>query len=257
MQLRSQFAIGSFQIRVNWLVAACVLMTVAAFMRLGIWQLDRAAEKIGAQQALETESRINAEAIEDIPPGHLHAANPELQNRHVALLGEYENDRSILLLAEFFEGQIGYGVVTPFRLESNSQLVLVHRGWTTGILPADTPPDLRSVSGAVEATAQIYVAPSNLRIIPSQIDATVWPLRMRSLEIDVISEILDEPLFPFEVRLTANQPGTLVRHWPAVNADVNQNLSYATQWFSFAIAIIFVSLLTSSNLWSLIRGPKA
>lgn len=256
MQLRSEYTIVSFHIRVNWLVVACVLMTVAAFILLGIWQLDRAAEKVAAQQALEMESRDNAAPIEDIPAGHLHLANPELQNRHVALRGEFVNDRTILLLAEFFDGQIGYGVVTPFRLRSNNQLILVSRGWTTGILPPDTAPDLRPFSGAVEISAQIHVPAANARIIPSQIDATVWPLRMRSLEIDVISEILDEPLFPFEVRLTANQPGALVRHWPAVYANINKNLSYAIQWFSLAIIIIFSSLLASSNLWQLIRGPR-
>jgi cytochrome oxidase assembly protein ShyY1 len=79
---------------------------------------------------------------------------------------------------------------------------------------------------------------------------------MRSLEIDVISEILGEPIFPFEVRITANQSGTLTRHWPAVNPDVNQNLSYAIQWFTFALIIIFAALLASSNLWALLRGPN-
>ena len=88
-----------------------------------------------------------------------------------------------------------------------------------------------------------------------QIDAGVWPLRLRSLEIDVISEILGEPLFPFEVRLTVDQPGALVRHWPAVNADINQNLFYAFQWFIFSLLVIFVALLGSSNLWPLLRGP--
>jgi cytochrome oxidase assembly protein ShyY1 len=63
-------------------------------------------------------------------------------------------------------------------------------------------------------------------------------------------------LFPFEVRLTDDQAGTLVRHWPAVNADVNQNLSYAVQWFSFGLIVIFIAVLASSNLWVLIRGPK-
>ena len=130
------------------------------------------------------------------------------------------------------------------------------RGWTTGILPPDTPPRLRSVAGQVEVTAQVFIPAEGARVIPSQIDASIWPLRMRSLEIDVISEILDEPLFPFEVRLTDDQAGTLVRHWPAVNADVNQNLSYAVQWFSFGLIVIFIAVLASSNLWVLIRGPK-
>lgn len=256
MQLRAEFSLRSFHIRVNWLVALCVIITVAAFARLGVWQLQRAAEKVEVQQALEVELRDHAGAIEDIPAGHLHRANPELQNRHVTLRGEFVNDRTILLLAEFFEGLIGYGVVTPFRLSSNDQLVLISRGWTSGILPPDTPPYLRPVSGRMEISAQIFVPAANARIISSQIDATVWPLRMRSLEIDVIAEILGEPLFPFEVRLTADQPGALVRHWPAVYADVNQNLSYAVQWFSFSLIVLLISVLASSNLWALLRGPK-
>lgn len=256
MKLRSEHSIGIFHIRINWLFAVCVLMTVSAFARLGLWQLDRAAEKVEAQTALVIESSLNAAPIESIPTGHLHRANPELQNRHVSMKGEFVNERSILLLAEFFQGMIGFGVVTPFRLESNGQLILVNRGWTTGILPPDTPPNLRPVSGPMEITGQIYVPPENARVLASQIDASVWPLRMRSLEIDVLTDIIGEPLFPFEIRLTEEQDGVLVRHWPAVNADVNQNLSYAVQWFSFALLVLFVSLLASSNLWALLRGSK-
>jgi cytochrome oxidase assembly protein ShyY1 len=91
-------------------------------------------------------------------------------------------------------------------------------------------------------------------VIASQIDASQWPLRIRSLEIDVISEILGEPVFPFQVRIIADQPGTLTRHWPAVQPDINQNLSYAIQWFSFGLMVLFVALLASSNLWQLLKG---
>ena len=256
MKLRSKHSIGIFHIRINWIFAACVFITATAFARLGLWQLDRAAEKIEAQAALVIESSLNAAPIESIPTWDLHRANPELQNRHVSMKGEFVNDRSILLLAEFFQGMIGYGVVTPFRLESNSQLILVSRGWTTGILPPDTPPNLRPVSGQMEITGQIYVPPENARVLSSQIDASVWPLQMRSLEFGVITDIIGEPLFPFEVRLTEEQDGVLVRHWPAVNADVNQNLSYSVQWFSLGLLVLFASLLASSNLWTLLRGSK-
>lgn len=257
MQFHSEFKIRAFHIRVNWLVAVCVLITCAAFLRLSLWQLDRAAEKVEAQQALELHSRNNAEALEDIPVGHLHPSNSELINRHVSLKGEFVNQRTILLLGEFFDGQIGYGVVTPFRLSSNNQLVLVHRGWTTGVLPADTPPNLRAYEGSVELTAQIYVPPEKARVEAGQTDANVWPLRIRRLDFDLVTDALGEPVFPFEVRVTAQQPGGLVRHWPAVHYDVNQNLSYAVQWFALALLVLFASVLTSSNLWSLIRSTES
>ena len=254
MQLSAQYSIGSFAIRWNWLIAACVIITTLALGRLGVWQLDRAAEKVAEQQALLLEQKDNATPIEDIPQGHLHRANPDLPNRHVALDGHYENERTILLVAEFFDSQIGYGVVTPFRLQSTGDLVLVHRGWTSGILPPDTPPATRPVDGPVTINAQIHVPPENARVIPSEINASEWPLQMRSLELDVIAELLGEPVFPFEVRLTENQGGVLVRHWPAVQVDVNQHLFYAMQWFLFASIVAIAGLLASSNLWTLLKG---
>tara|TARA_Y100001978_G_C23602901_1_gene389667 strand:+ start:161 stop:961 length:801 start_codon:yes stop_codon:yes gene_type:complete len=254
MEIRKNYAFGSFRINVNWPVAACVLITAASFMRLGLWQLDRAAEKVAAQNELLAELQENAEPIESIPLGHLHPANPELQNRHVRLTGEYWNDRTVLLLAEFFESQIGYGVVTPLRLSSNNQLVLVHRGWTTGILPPDTPPFTRPVHGPVDIDGQIFVPSGNARAIENRIDASQWPVQMRELDIEALAKILGESIFPFEVRIVANQAGTLTRHWPAVQPEINQNLSYAIQWFSFGLAVIFIALLASSNLWMLLKG---
>jgi surfeit locus 1 family protein len=256
MQLRQTFSLGAFNIKINWFIAACVLMTALTFARLGLWQLDRAAAKVESQRDLEASLSDSAGAIEDIPTGHLHPSNPELQNRHVLLTGNYLNERSILVVAEFFEGIIGYGVVTPLRLKSNGELVLVHRGWTTAILPAGQAPDLRGVEGEVQINAQIYVPDGKNRVIDSEIDPSVWPLRVRTLELDIISQILGEPLFPFEVRLTEDQAGTLVRHWPAVNVNVNQNLSYSLQWFSLGLLVIFVALLGSSNLWAILKGTE-
>ena len=108
----------------------------------------------------------------------------------------------------------------------------------------------------MQLTAQIYVPPADAKIIASDIDATSWPIFMRDLEFDVISQLLGEEVFPFELRLTADQPSVLIRNWPAVSADVNQNLSYALQWFSIALIVIFASLFASSNLWALLRGPE-
>ncbi|MAV32284.1 MAG: hypothetical protein CMQ02_02515 [Gammaproteobacteria bacterium] len=249
------YKLGYFEIKINWIIATCVLLTSAGLGRLGLWQLDRAGDQYEQQRLLEAESSQNAEPIESIPLGHLHRANPDIRNRHVLLQGKYINDKTILLPGEFFDGQIGYGVVTPLRLASDNSLVLVNRGWTTGILPADTPPRLLPYTDDATLTAQIHVPPENARVIPSDIDPNTWPLRLRTLELGLIEQLLGEKIFPFEVRVTKDQPGTLVRHWPAVNPDVNQNLSYAVQWFAFSLIVLLGSVLFSSNLWAILKGP--
>ncbi len=253
MGIRREIHLGKLQVRINWLVLVCVCFAVLGLGRLGVWQLDRAAEKVAEQEALNARLQDNAPALESIPDGQLNRLNPQLQNLHVSLKGEYLNDKTILIPGEFFDSQIGYGVITPFRLASNDELVLVSRGWTTGILPPDTPPYLNPVDGPVEVTGQIHVRPENARVFSSEVDPSSWPLRMRTLEFDVVSQILGEPIFPFEVRLTADQAGTLVRHWPAVNINVNQNLFYAVQWFMFALIVLIIALFASSNLWKLMR----
>lgn len=259
MRLTREFSIGAFHIRVNWIILAAVLMSMAGLLRLSWWQLERAGEKVDAQRELEAQLSLTAPPIEEIQRGHLHPANPELPNRHVTLTGEYENDRSILVLAEFFDGQIGYGVVTPFRVAATGQLVLVERGWISGIGVDAENLDLRPVEGPLSTSAQIYVPPDDARVLPSEIDPQNWPLRVRGLEPEVLADVFGEELFPFSVRLTEEQPGVFVRHWPAVSADTagyTQNLSYALQWFAAAFAVLVISLLASSNLWSLFRDSN-
>jgi cytochrome oxidase assembly protein ShyY1 len=33
-------------------------------------------------------------------------------------------------------------------------------------------------------------------------------------------------------------------------------LSYALQWFCLSLIVVFASLLASSNLWALLKGPE-
>ena len=257
MNSSTLWTLGPLQIRINWLILACVLFTLFGFIRLGIWQLDRAGEKLAAQEAVEQEQLQSPRSLAEIdPPRSPEVALEELQNLHVALQGEYLNQRTVLVLAQFFDGQIGFEVVTPFRQANGGQLVLVSRGWTSGILPPNTPPRLQPVDGFQELTAQIHVPDPDRPILPSQIDASAWPLRVRSIELDVLENLLGEQLFPYVLRLTEDQPGMLVRHWPESNADIDTHLSYALQWFTFAVMVALAALLASSNLLSLLRDPE-
>ena len=48
MELRKNYTFGSFRIRINWLLAACVVITAATFMRLGLWQLWQLRWRMGS-----------------------------------------------------------------------------------------------------------------------------------------------------------------------------------------------------------------
>ncbi len=245
--------IGPLTVRFNWLVFACVLLTAITFIRLGFWQLSRAEEKMLAQQEYAQRQQQNALSVESISSSDLQAGGAVLSDLHVSLFGEYLNEQTILVQAQFFDGQIGYEVVTPFKLQSDPRLVLVSRGWTTGILPSNTAPSTRPVAGTQTLTAQIHIPDSSDYVISSTIDSSQWPLRIRSMQVSVLQALFDAPLFPYVVRLTEGQPGVLVRHWPVTNVNINSNLSYALQWFTFAVIVLIASLLASSNTITLLR----
>ena len=245
MQLTSEFKFGSVQFGINWFVLAGVVLVAASFIRLGIWQLDRASEKMALQTAMQQEQQKETINIEDIDL----ARDGAIPNLHVTLSGEYINEKSFLLVPQSYNGQLGFGVITPFRLQNSNRIVLVDRGWIT--VASGSQLNFGLVVGARQLTAQIHLRSSSPGL-DERPDASAWPVQIRRLDVDVISEILGEDLFPYPVRLNEDQPGVLIRHWTAVTANSNANISYAIQWFVFAAALIIASLLASSNIVSVL-----
>ena len=237
-------------IRVNWFVVAGIVLTAMGLIRLGIWQLDRASEKMALQAAMQQEQQKEAINIEDI----IITRDGTIPNLHVTLAGEYINDKSFLLVPQSYNGQLGFGVITPFRLQNSNRIVLVDRGWIT--VASGAKLNFGLVVGARQLTAQIHLQSSSPGV-DERPDASSWPVQIRRLDVDVISEILGEDIFPYPVRLNEDQPGVLIRHWTAVTANSNANISYAIQWFVFASAIVIVSLFTSSNIVSVLRKKEA
>lgn len=256
MQIRSEMNIGPVVFRLNWVIVIFVLLTFGAFVRLGFWQLNRAGEKLALQEELQVESVKDAIAIENVEPQALQNRSNELHNLHVTLTGHYLNERSILLVSKFYNGDGGYEVVTPFRLSGTGQLVLVNRGWTLLKPISKVQFNLPSVPGLQHLAAQIKVPDRKIPGFSTQMNTGSWPIQMRGLNMEVVADLLEEDLFPFVVHLTEQQPGVLIRNWPAVAINININLGYALQWFCFALVLLVVSILASTNILSLLREAR-
>ncbi len=63
MNLSKEFQFAVFHIRINWLIAACVVITAVTLGRLGLRQLDRAAEQVEAQRELMADLEDNARPL--------------------------------------------------------------------------------------------------------------------------------------------------------------------------------------------------
>src|SRR6187397_3863 len=126
----------------GWLAT---LAAVALGTRLGVWQLDRADQKIALQASLEARSREPALDASSLARSPLAA---EAQHhRRVDLRGRWLADRTVFLDNRQMEGKVGFFVVTPLALVPGSGVVLVQRGWAPRnftareALPALTTPE--------------------------------------------------------------------------------------------------------------------
>lgn len=215
------------------LLAALAGIALAA--RLGLWQLDRAHQKIALQESLVARGR------EPVLDGAALARSPlaaQAQfHRRVGLRGRWIAERTIFLDNRQMDGKVGFYVVTPLALTPGSGVVLVQRGWAardftvrTALPPIATPEGVVAVEG--------IVAPAPSRLFEFA-DAASGPIR-QNLDIASFARETGLDLLPLSV-VAEDVPGApadgLLRHWPAPAADVQKHYGYAAQWFAIAIGI--------------------
>lgn len=256
--MRTTLNFGPLVLRIHWAKALAVLLVIAGLTRLGIWQLDRAQQKIDQQLAFLAAGERAPVPLDEVPVAGLQFDALQNQNKRVVLTGHYLNDRNIYLVYQAYEDQIGWEIITPFEVDGDGQLALVSRGWSgIGEVEALTSA-LPAINGTVTVEGQLYVPTAEQAGQPGEALTATWPRVQRHLNTAELEALFDKPLFPYVVRLAEKQPGVLVRHWPLVLVDSGRNFSYALQWFAMAIAVTLASVFLASNagqLWKARRAP--
>ena len=229
-------------LRGSWLARhAFALIIFVTMIGLGIWQLDRLAQRRAA----------NAErlAVLDQNPATLtdNAAQARsLVGRRVRLRGTYLNEQSVLLRGQTTDsGVIGVHLLTPLRLSGTNVAVMVDRGW----LPTDQARPAARVAFAVvrevtlEGLALLGESRPNTLLagmdlpMPGEQRIDAW------LRVDVgkMQAQIDTPLLPVYVELLPSADGPRLPQ-PVDPRLLNDgsHLSYALQWFAFSLILTIV-----------------
>ncbi|MCU0967672.1 MAG: SURF1 family protein [Rubrivivax sp.] len=217
-------------------VLVATIAAVAATARLGLWQLDRAAQKQALQAALEERRRLPTLDTAGL------AADPseaEAQHHRAARVeGRWLATHTVYLENRQMEGRPGFFVVTPLLLADGSA-VLVQRGW----LPRD-PADRTRVTapptpdGVVAVEGRIAPPPARLYEFDSAASGAI----RQNLDVDAFSREIDRPLRPVSLVQQDAAGGEvpvdgLLRRWPAPAAGVHKHHGYAFQWFALAALV--------------------
>lgn len=255
--VQAELKLGEIRIRIHWLIAVCVALTVALLINLGFWQLGRAQDKRELQQAMEQRQLETPMPLATLTPraGPLseEQAN-EVENLSVRATGRYWNAASFVVAFQFFQGAPGFELITPFELEGSGEFVLVSRGWVMPGPGSNGMPYIPPIEGSQTLRGQLHI-PATL-LGKTQVEGEDWPLRFRSLDINRAAELMERPLLPWVVRLGANEQGVFARHWPAVTVNTRIHIQYALQWFGMALIVLAVAFLMSSNFLALQRRAK-
>ena len=206
------------------------------FLRLGLWQLERKAEK---EALLERYASAPELAVGQ-------AMEREAEFARVTARGHFDEHRHLLLDNRIWNGRAGVHVLTPFRLEDGRSL-LVNRGW----LPL--PPDRRTLPGFATGNAERTISGRLVRppagalqlgerdvLAPDQ-----WPQLVTYLDLEAAAGVLGESLQPWILRLDADDPmGFEGRDWRPAVMGPEKHGAYAVQWFGLlaAAATIWVVL---------------
>lgn len=208
------------------LAALVVAFVVAAgCVRLGVWQLDRLRQRRERNAAL-----LAARAL---PPLVLTGAVPmdSARDRRVSARGRYDYGQERLWRPRSYEGVPGVDLVTPLRLSGGSA-VLVDRGWVPS-------PDAYHVDQAAYREGD-SAAVLGLAMRAPRSRGDVDPAALRdSVPYPLLPFVLQE--LPPSTNLDRSLPPGLVR-WPMPELSNGPHLSYAIQWFSFALIIVVGSL---------------
>ena len=226
-----------FLLSKKWVgLAIFVLILIPLFLLASSWQFSRLSDKQQRNAFISSELEQPVVPLESIATTGVTEQN---QWRRVRASGTWDPSAEVLVRRKFYDGQVGYWVVTPFVTESNMR-VLVVRGWIPTGSDALTPPDYPPVQ-ANEATIE-----GRLRVPDVRRGALPTDLPAGQVDVLVPAEIDPTAINGF-VEYTGDNPAG-IRTLPAPEMDEGPHWSYAWQWRLFVLlAIIGFVVLARSN----------
>jgi surfeit locus 1 family protein len=223
-----------------------VLLAMLVMIRLGIWQLDRLAERRAANAELVAALAADPLTLTGDPlPGDV----ADLQDRWATVSGEYDVAAQQIIRLQDWQGILGVNLVTPLRIEGSDTAVLVNRGWVpqtvyeAGELAQFDPTGPQTIRGQIALSQPFY------RYGDRSTEQNGLPNERYRIDIAEIQANLPYPVLPVYLLLAAPEDSpALPDALPyLVESDIDlsegPHLSYALQWFLFTITLAVIYLV--------------
>jgi surfeit locus 1 family protein len=231
----------------SFIVLLAAVAGALATARLGVWQLDRAAQKTALHEALQ--ARAALPVLDAVQLARTPEMVAEQQHRRVVLEGRWLAAHSVYLDNRQMNGRPGFFVVTPLQIAPDD-VVLVQRGWVPRdsrererLIAVDTPAGVVRIEGRIApGLARLYEFESAASgVIRQNLDISSYA-RETGLAL--------RPLAVVQLDGAAAPADGLQRQWTPAVLDVSKHHGYALQWFALC------ALITGLYVWFQFLRPR-
>lgn len=215
-----------------WWVTLLVLAGIAVLVSLGNWQLDRLAQRRAANDVLR--AQLAAEPVNLNDPELDVEALATMADRAATVTGEFDFSQQLWLKLQNFAGQAGGHLVAPLRIAGREEAVLIDRGW----VPYEDVDPARwaqyDEAGEVTISGVIQESDASERATAPEGQSREW----FRLDVETIGQRLPYDLLPVYLLQTDDDGGAPpLREQPEVDLSEGPHLSYAIQWYTFALML--------------------
>ena len=234
--------IGAYKFSPSWFPSLVTLLVLALLLHLGTWQWNKGELKdamVANHAELTSRSPVAIETISDTPE--------EARHQNVTANGFYLGGQQFLLDNRTHNHRAGYHVISPFKLQSNQQVILVNRGWVPVGASRDSLPDVNVADIQRLIVGRLNVIHSNAFIL-GEAGYTVagFPKVVQRREPQSISKILSAQVLPYILRLDRADQDGFIREWPAHwGISAERHRGYSVQWFSLAAALCVIYIVVN------------
>jgi surfeit locus 1 family protein len=225
------------------------LLLLPLLLTLGFWQLDRARQKAELQSAFAERFGQPPTALAEVDP-----SDPNNRYRHVVASGQYDNAHQLLLDNQVHDGQPGYHVLTPLRLQDGTA-ILINRGWLPlGASRRELPDVAVTVEPIIIAGWLAQPANPGVRLGDGSGVDMRWPRVIPYVDYSRLAALLGYPLQPVAILLEPGASAGYRRDWQPRFGGIGpeRHQGYAVQWFALAVTLLILYLTVNTH-----RSPRA
>lgn len=236
-----------YQFKPTWLGGLLTLVCMVVFIKLGMWQYNKAQVKIEAQLAYQSVEQNQSSAF----PLHLtdvnDVNNEQWKYKRVRVVGVYEPKYQILLDNQVVDSRAGFHVITPLKIDGSDEYVLVNRGWVAGNSTHQHTPTVETPSGQVQVEGVIWLPSKRFFTLDKAQGQAPFESVWQYLNIQEYQNKVPLKVSALMIKLDKgiDNAGGFIRDWEVPQSRIVTHLGYAYQWFGFAVAALCIFVFMS------------